>query len=123
VTVDVELHGSPQAGLLLFYDDRRFAGLGAEADKFHTYKVGHEQGYPPPGPAEGRRLSLRVVNDANVASFFVRSGGKPWRKVVSYELSGYNHNMADGFLSLRPALFVSGRGAATFSGFVYRGGR
>lgn len=120
VTVDVELEGDVQAGLLLFYDDRYFAGLGTEADKLYTYKVGHEQGYPPPGPAEGRRLSLRVVNDENVVSFYVRSGAKPWRKIVSYEVSGYNHNIADGFMSLRPALFASGTGKVNFSTLVYQ---
>ena len=39
-------------------------------------------------------------------------------KVVSYEVYGYNHNMADGFLSLRPAIYASG--ALTFSGAKYR---
>lgn len=123
VTVDVDLDGDVQGGLLLFYDGKLFAGLGAEANRLHTYKLGGEQGYPPPGPPEGRRLSLRVINDANVASFYVRAGAKLWRKVVSYEVSGYNHNMADGFMSLRPALFASGAGAATFSNLAYQGGR
>lgn len=122
VSIDIELTGAVQAGLLLFYDSRYFAGLGADADTLHTYKVGHEQGYPPPGPAEGRRLSMRVVNDANVASFFVRSGAKSWRKVVSYDVSCYNHNIADGFMSLRPALFAAGSGDAVFSALTYRAG-
>ena len=65
-------------------------------------------------------FSLRIVNDDNVASFYIRSGGKPWRKVVSYEVAGYNHNMADGFISLRPALFACGGGKATFSGLTYQ---
>jgi xylan 1,4-beta-xylosidase len=120
VTVQVKLEGDAQAGLLLFYDDKFFAGIGAEADKLHSYKIGQEQGYPPPGLAEGRTLSLRVINDENVASFFIRSGTKPWRKIVSYEVSCYNHNIADGFMSLRPALFVSGAGMATFAGLTYR---
>jgi xylan 1,4-beta-xylosidase len=115
------LEGEAQAGLLLFYDDKLFAGLGAEEGRLHTYKLGREQGYPPAGPAEGRAFSLRVVNQENIASFFIRSGTKPWRKVVSYEVSGYNHNMADGFMSLRPAFFASGAGAARFSGWAYRG--
>lgn len=122
-TVDLVLDGDSQGGLLLFYDGKLFAGLGADAGTLHTYKTGHEQGYPPPGPGEGRTISLRVVNDENVASFYIRSGQRPWRKVVSYEVSGYNHNMADGFLSLRPAIFASGNGKVTFSALRYEARR
>ncbi len=120
VAVDVELDGAGQAGLLLFYNEKLFCGLGADADRLAAYKGGREQGYPPPGPGEGRRFSLRVVNDENVASFFVRSGSKPWRRTISFEIAGYNHNMADGFLSLRPAVFASGGGKATFRNLTYR---
>jgi xylan 1,4-beta-xylosidase len=61
-----------------------------------------------------------VVNDENVASFFIRRPGGAWRKVVSYEVSGYNHNMADGFISLRPALFAAGGGEVVFQALTYR---
>jgi len=121
VTIDLELDGEAQGGLLLFYDGKLFAGLGADPHKLHTYKLGNEEGYPPPGPAEGRTMSIRMTNDRNVATFYIRSAGKPWRKVVSYEVSGYNHNMAGGFMSLRPALFASGNGSVTFSGLHYEG--
>ncbi len=120
VTVDVEIQGAGQGGLLLFYNDKLFCGLGTHADTLHTYKSGTEQTYPPPGPGEGRRVSLRVVNDENVASFFIRAEGGAWRKVVSYEVAGYNHNMADGFMSLRPAIFASGDGAVVFRSLSYR---
>jgi beta-xylosidase len=118
-TVDIALEEGAQAGLLLFYDDALFCGVGAQADTLHAYKLGRKQGYPPPGPAVGPRLSLRVVNDENVASFFIRSGSQPWRKIVSYEVSGYNHNMADGFMSLRPAIFASGAGRARFDAVLF----
>gem|GEM_PF-4033442 len=61
------------------------------------------------------------MNDDNVASFHIRRAGKAWRKIISYEVSSYHHNLADGFLSLRPALFVSGAGQARFSNLLYRG--
>jgi xylan 1,4-beta-xylosidase len=120
VTIDLELRGPGQGGLLLFYDDKLFCGVGAEADRLHAYKGGKAQDYPAPGPAEGRRLGLRVVNDRDVASFFIRGPGGAWRKIVSYEVSGYNHNMADGFLSLRPALFAAGEGEVVFRALTYR---
>jgi xylan 1,4-beta-xylosidase len=119
VTVDIELQGASQSGLLLFYDQTLFCGLGAEAGRLRTYKHGLEQDYPPPGPAGGRRMKMRVVNDEDVASFFVNYG-QGWRRVVSYEVSGYNHNMADGFMSLRPALFAAGSGSGLFRSLEYR---
>ncbi len=36
------------------------------------------------------------------------------------DVSGYHHNTAYDFLSLRPALYVSGKGQARFRGFRYR---
>jgi xylan 1,4-beta-xylosidase len=120
VTIELELVGAALGGLLLFYDDKLFCGLGAQPDALHAYKGGAAQSYPSPGPAVGRRLGLRVVNDENVASFFVRGEGGPWRQAVSYEVAGYNHNMADGFVSLRPAIFAAGGGEAVFRKLTYR---
>jgi hypothetical protein len=36
------------------------------------------------------------------------------------EVSGYHHNVAGDFLSLRPAIFVAGAGEAVFSGLGFR---
>jgi hypothetical protein len=36
------------------------------------------------------------------------------------DVSGYNHNTAYDFLSLRPALYVAGEGEARFRRFRYR---
>jgi xylan 1,4-beta-xylosidase len=40
--------------------------------------------------------------------------------VIDYEVAGYNHNMADGFLSLRPAIYASGEGSARFRSLSYK---
>jgi hypothetical protein len=37
------------------------------------------------------------------------------------EVSGYHHNVAYDFLSLRPALYAAGHGAARFSNFAFKG--
>jgi xylan 1,4-beta-xylosidase len=44
-------------------------------------------------------------------------GGK---KANSFEVAGYNHNVGDGFLSLRPALFASGPGDVLFKKLQYQ---
>ena len=60
------------------------------------------------------------MNDEEVATFYVRAAGeKVWRKSFSLDVAGYNHNMADGFMSLRPAIFAAGSGSVTFRNLRY----
>jgi hypothetical protein len=44
----------------------------------------------------------------------------PPMRAPAVEFSGHNHNIADGFLSLRPGLFASGSGEVTFPSLRYR---
>ena len=120
VSVEIEIDGAAQGGLLLFYNEKLFCGLGLSEGKLHAYRIGQEERWPPGGPATTRRLHLRAVNDENVVTFFHSLDGKSWTKERSFEVAGYNHNVADGFLSLRPGIYASGKGAATFRNLTYR---
>ena len=40
--------------------------------------------------------------------------------IAAIEVSGYHHNVAYDFLSLRPALYASGDGEVRFRNFKYR---
>lgn len=121
VAIDLEIGTGAEGGLLLFYDRSLFCGLGARPDRLIGYKLGRELGYPSPGPSPGRRLSLRVVNDEETATFYVGESGKAWRKSFSLDVSGYNQNMAGGFMSLRPAIYAAGSGNVVFANLRYRG--
>ena len=47
--------------------------------------------------------------------------GKKWERYDrAIEVSGYHHNVAYDFLSLRPALYASGQGEVRFRNFKYR---
>ena len=48
--------------------------------------------------------------------------GKTWREVTTaaIEVSGYHHNVAYDFLSLRPAIYAAGTGEVRFRNFRYR---
>lgn len=47
--------------------------------------------------------------------------GVTWKKFDNQvEVSGYHHNVAYDFLSLRPALYAAGTGEVTFRDFKYR---
>jgi xylan 1,4-beta-xylosidase len=122
VTVEVEIQGEAQGGLLLFYNEKLFCGLGLSDGRFHAYRIGHTERWPPGGPSSARRVFMRLRNQDNIVTFFHSADGVRWTKERSFEVAGYNHNVADGFLSLRPGLFASGSGKVVFRALSYRGG-
>jgi len=119
LSIELEVRGSAQGGLLLFYDDKFFCGMGSDLKRFHTYKRGAELALASVVPAIGANLFMRLVNNENIVSFFYSRDGKAWTLETSFEVSGYNHNVADGFLSLRPAIFASGEGSVAFRSLTY----
>ena len=54
VSVDLEIDPGAQGGLLLFYNQALFCGLGARTDALTGYKQGQEMGYPSPAPRPAR---------------------------------------------------------------------
>ncbi len=120
VTVDVELQDAAQAGLLIFYDERFFCGLAVDAKAVKIYKAGDTSPLMPAGPPIGRSFSLRLVNDDNIVTFFTKEPGAAWRQRISFDVAGYNHNVADGFLSLRPGLSAAGEGFVRYRNLRYQ---
>jgi xylan 1,4-beta-xylosidase len=120
VVVEVELQGDCAAGLTLFYNDKLFCGLGVGPDRLHAYRIGQEERWPPGAKIDAKRLFLKMINDENIVTFLYSRDGKVWTKDRSVEVAGYNHNVADGFLSLRPGFYAAGAGKATFRNLSYR---
>jgi xylan 1,4-beta-xylosidase len=120
VTVTVELEGAAQGGLLLFFNDALFVGMGIDGERMRTYNGGRVSHWREPAPAV-RALELRIVNDRHIVSCFYRQGAGDWtRHGIRFETSGYHANTAGDLLSLRPALFAAGDGAVRFTDFHYR---
>jgi beta-xylosidase len=120
LSVEVEILGTSTAGVTLFYNDKLFCGLAIGPGQLHAYRIGQEERWPPGAKIDATRLHIRAVNDENVVTFFYSRDGRNWTKDRSVEVAGYNHNVADGFLSLRPGVFVAGDGRARFRNFQYR---
>jgi xylan 1,4-beta-xylosidase len=118
VDVEAEIDDGAKAGLIVFYDDKLYAGMGFDANGFITHRYGTNR----PGSAVlPRRMHLRLVNDRNIVTMYASTDGKTWSRYgPAIEVSGYNHNVADGFLSLRPALYAAGTGEVRFRDFRYR---
>jgi len=116
--VCIEVRGEAQGGVLLFYNRRLYCGLGFDAQRFTLHRYGLPRARAKP---DGRRLWLRVTNDRHIVTLHHSADGSAWVKFdVQMEVSGYHHNVAGDFLSLRPGIYVSGQGEAVFSHFRYR---
>jgi len=117
---DIEIAAGGTAGLILFYDDKLYAGLGFDEQRFVTHQYGIERGRPT--NPHGRRMRIRVTNNRHIVTFDTSGdGGKTWLRFDrGMEVSGYHHNVRGGFLMLRPGLYSAGAGEARFRDFRFR---
>jgi len=69
-----------------------------------------------------KRIRFRIINKNQDVTFFYADTNGEWVKFDrSGDISGFQHNVFGDFLSVRPGLFVSGKGTAKFEYFNYRG--
>lgn len=118
LTVQIELGGAAQAGLVLYYDQKYHCAVGSDGKRLRAIRMGSEP-YGLTRMEAGNRLYLKLENRQNVVTFYKSDDGEKWTKFVSFEVSGFNHNVAEGFLSLRPGLYSIGKGEATFRSLKY----
>ena len=118
---DIEIAPGGTAGLLLFYDDRLYCGLGFDEHRFVTHQYGQERGRPP--NPHGRRMRIRIANKRHTVAIHTSGdGGRTWQRFDrGMEVSGYHHNVRGGFLMLRPGLYSAGAGTARFRDFRFEG--
>lgn len=116
--VRIELEGEAEAGLLAYYDDRMFAGIGAGPDGVVAYAKGRRAASPfAPLPPRYLRIRLEGYN----LSLAWSANGRAWTpSPASYEVSGYQHNVLGGFTGLKVGVAVRGRGAVLIDDFRYR---
>ncbi len=120
VIADIEIDDGTEAGVLLFYSPKLYCGLGFNARGLVMHRVATQRG-PGATPDLGRRMQIRVVNDRHIVTMYSRTPGRDWTQYgVRIEVSGYNHNTAWDFLSLRPGIYCAGAGEARIRSVSYR---
>jgi len=120
VEADIELGEGTEAGLLLFYSKRLYAGLGFDAKGLIMHRYGRQRRGRAP-EAHSNRLLIRIRNDRHIVTIHTSRDGTAWEKYgVQMEVSGYHHNTDGDFLSLRPALYAAGTGEALIKKVTYR---
>ncbi len=120
ISVEIDRDAGTSAGLLLFYSSRLYAGLGFSDTNtiMHSYGLDRLQ-----GRLDGvdRHLFIRLRNDRHIVTIQYSVDGQVWKKYDRVmEVSGYHHNVAYEFLSLRPAFYAAGKGEVRFRNFTYR---
>jgi len=121
VEVSLTLQGSAEAGLLLFYNHKAFVGLGFNAETIKTFQYAEEHSWARV-PIKTRQLRLRMTNDNQVITYaYSQDDGRNWTTHgTRMEVSGINHNVFGGFLSLKVALYCAGEGKVQLRDFKYR---
>jgi xylan 1,4-beta-xylosidase len=118
--VTIELDGEAEGGLLLFYNNKAFVGLGCTPKRIKAFFWNEEQSWAG-ADINASRIRLRVSNDENIVTWYYSlDDGKTWiRQGVRNEVSGLHHNVFGGFLSLKVGVYSAGSGSIRLKDFTY----
>lgn len=110
--------GEVESGLLFYYNDQYFAGFGCGQNRKTCWRRGKERGKGNHGL--GRRLWIKVRFKDNVVTGYLSRDGKHWTmEQWGMEMSGYQHNILSGFMSLLPGIYCYGTGETVISHLKY----
>ena len=92
ITAEFSIPEGGKAGLFLFYNAETRFGVSEDA----------------PDETCSTHFFIRIRNERNIASLWVRHGDGDWKPVISKDVSGFHHNNYKGFQALRPAYLLAG---------------
>jgi len=121
VSVVLDIAEGAQGGLLLYYSQRGYCGIGFSPTQMFTYHCSEEQSWMREKLA-ARTIHIRLANRANIVTFHYSSDGVAWtRHPWQMEVSGFHHNVFGGFMSLKVGIYSAGSGDVRARQFTYRG--
>ena len=117
--VELFVEGEATGGLVLFYNNNVYSGILADTENILANLRGWQ--FPTEKKAIKNHVFLRLKNINNTVDMFYSTDGEKWNKIEnSIEVTGYNHNVLGGFLSLRLGLCSIGDGKVIFKNFKYQ---
>ncbi|MGW8392615.1 family 43 glycosylhydrolase [Pseudoduganella sp. HUAS MS19] len=120
-SVVLDISEGAQGGLLLYYSQRGFCGIGFSPTQMFTYHCSEEQGWMREQIAAGT-IHIRLANRGNIVTFHYSRDGVAWIKHPwQMEVSGFHHNVFGGFMSLKVGIYSAGSGEVRARRFAYRG--
>ena len=118
--VEIEVEGDATGGVLFFYNRRMYCGLGFNSKQLVRHRTAIDAARRKP-QGLGNRAFIRFENNHHIVTFWTSPDGKTWTKFdTQMEISGYHHNVAYDFLSVRPGLYAAGNGKVRFRNFKYQ---
>lgn len=118
VTIEYTIDEGVTAGLCLYYNETANARISVDTASFAVFnqknrKISEKN-------TLGRHGFLKILNDDNEVSFYYSSDSKIWNRVErSLDMTGFNHNVFGGFMSLRAGIFAYGKGRVRIEEFKY----
>jgi len=106
-------------GLLLFYNEKAFAGVSSDGKQFNIYLSADKQITQP--NKLGNHFFLKIVNTRNICDIQVSKNKDNWETIYTgLDVSEMHHNKYHGFYALRPGLMAAGKVTVKFNDFVYK---
>jgi beta-xylosidase len=119
VQVEVTVPSGGRGGLILFYNEKAFAGITSDGKEFTLYR--DAANVTRQTNRFGGHFFLKIVNRKNRCTFLASADGKTWTSLLTdVDVSGLQHNKFGGFLALRPGLMAAGSSEVKFDHFVYK---
>lgn len=121
--VEITTGKGNQGGLLLYYNEKAYAGIVSDGKTFTVYR-GEKEPLTKPS-IFGKTFIAKILNQGNRLTISASKNGKGWTTIQTVlaenlDVSSLNHNVYKGFHALRPALYSGGKGKASFRNFLYR---
>lgn len=119
IQVELTVGKGAIGGVLLFYNEKAFAGVSSDGKKFSIYKNADK---PITQPNKyGNNFLLKIVNTKNSCNVLVSKNQQNWDTLCTgLDVSEMHHNKYHGFYALRPGLMAAGKGTVKFNDFVYQ---
>lgn len=119
IQVELTLGKGAVGGLMLFYNEKAFAGVSSDGKQFDIYLSADKQ--LTQTNKWGNHFFLKIVNTRNICDILVSKNAAIWDTIYSnLDVSGMHHNKYKKFFALRPALMAAGKGVVKFNDFVYK---
>ena len=116
-SVGIHRPENSEAGVILIYDERYYMAASWNGEKITVYGLGRPI---VSVSATGKQLELFLRNKENEVAFYYAVDGGPITKINNVmAVHSMNNTAYGGNSSLRPGIFVSGAGKATFFDFQY----
>jgi beta-xylosidase len=127
VETEMVIEGNVDAGLILFYNSAAWVSVGLDAggtvykEKRRSRTGRAERSGQDEAPFAEKRITLKITYDRQDVGCYYKDADGNWVKFErSDDVSGFQHNIFGGFNSIRPGVFVTGKGKARFEYFRYR---